>query len=46
VRDTRRHWAKFNTFFPSWAELYELCEERVLKRRSLLAALYRYFSKK
>ena len=43
VRDSCRFYAKRNTWFPSWHELRELCEERFLKRECLLRALERYF---
>ena len=43
VRGACRHWTKYRTFFPAWAELRALCEERVLKRRCLLSALERYW---
>lgn len=46
VRDACRSWATVETFFPSWAELRVLCEERVLKRRCLLNALRRHFGQK
>lgn len=39
VRDTCRTWAATNKFFPAWAELHAMAEERVLKRRCLLRAL-------
>lgn len=46
VRNACRVWSASNTFYPSWAELRELCEERVLRRRCLLDALRRYFKSK
>ena len=45
VRDACRFWADTTIFFPSWAELRHLCEERVLKRRCLLNALRRYYQR-
>ena len=43
VRDACRAWARTEKWFPSWAELRERCEERVMKRRAILLGLKRYF---
>ncbi len=42
VRDACRVWPRGHKFFPTWAELRELCEERVLFRRALARALRRH----
>ncbi|KKM12092.1 hypothetical protein LCGC14_1720340, partial [marine sediment metagenome] len=41
VRDACRTWARREKWFPAWADLRALCEERVMKRRDLLMALRR-----
>jgi hypothetical protein len=46
VRGACQAWTQQDKFFPAWAELRELCESLVLKRRSLLNALRRYFGRK
>ncbi len=42
VRDACRAWARSTKFFPTWAELRQLCEERVLFRRALARELRRH----
>ncbi len=42
VLDSCRAWARSEKFFPTWAELRVLCEERVLFRRALARALRSY----
>ena len=42
VRDACRAWARSTKFFPTWAELRQLCEERVLFRRALAHELRRH----
>ena len=42
MRDACRAWARSNIFFPTWAELRQLCEERVLFRRALARELRRH----
>lgn len=42
VTDACRAWAAKGTFFPSWAELKQICDQRFMKRCSLLAALRKY----
>ncbi len=41
ARDACRAWARANKFFPSWAELRELCEDGVRFRRALARELRR-----
>ena len=43
VREACRWWAAREKWFPSWAELRAACDERVMKRRAILAGLRRYF---
>lgn len=42
AREACRSSARVNRFFPSWAELRELCEDAVLFRRELARELRRY----
>ena len=44
VREVCRWWAAREKWFPSWAELRDACEERVMKRRAILTGLRRYFA--
>ena len=46
VRDVCRWWAAREKWFPTWAELRQACDERVMKRRAILMGLRRYFSNK
>ena len=46
VRDACRWWGKWEKWFPAWAELREICDERVMKRRAILTGLRRYFANK
>lgn len=45
VRESCRWWAAREKWFPSWAELRDACEERVMKRRAILTGLRRYFER-
>ena len=42
VRGACRAWARSDKFFPTWAELRRLCEERALLRRALARELRRH----
>ncbi len=42
ARGACKAWARAEKFFPAWAELRALCEERVMLRRSLARALRAY----
>ena len=45
VRESCRWWAAREKWFPSWTELRDACEERVMKRRAILTGLRRYFER-